>query len=225
MEPIPSYRIQDIQLADAGQKKIEAIAPGFLALQSFTQHYAPQNILSGLRITTSMDITPALAILVDTFLQLGAQVRCASREGTTTDQSVAAAMAKSGVNIYSSPNATEEDLAEDVKHSLLFSKNVHPNIILDDGDDEHTLSITVKPEEGAHSTGDNGQCNMPHAEKMDQAPINHLLKILNMGIWANETMLSDDNPVSIIGTTVNTAYPLLCHCGSVVMLKSETYDD
>jgi S-adenosylhomocysteine hydrolase len=225
METIPAYRVQDILLADEGQKKIQAIETGFSALHAFTQHYAPKNILSGLRITTSMDITPSLAILANTFLQLGAQVRCASREGSSTDHSVAAAMADSGVNIYCTPNGTDEELAEDVKHSLLFAKNVHPNIILDDGDDEHTLSITIKPEDGVNDSHGGDQCNMPHAEKMDQEPINHLLKILNMGIWANETMLSDDNPVSIIGTTVNTAYPLICHCGSVVMLKSETYDD
>ena len=129
------YKIADISLADWGRKEIaiaETEMPGLMALR---EEYADQQILAGARVTGCLHMTIQTAVLIETLMALGAQVRWSSCNIFSTQDHAAAAMAQSGVPVFAWKGESEEEYWWCVEQTLKGPDGWQPNILLDDGGD------------------------------------------------------------------------------------------
>jgi adenosylhomocysteinase len=133
------YRIADIKLADWGRKEIriaETEMPGLMAIR---QEFAAAQPLKGARITGSLHMTIQTAVLIETLVALGAQVRWASCNIFSTQDHAAAAIAATGVPVFAVKGETLEDYWN-YTHNIFEWKDGKPsNMILDDGGDATLL--------------------------------------------------------------------------------------
>jgi adenosylhomocysteinase len=133
------YRIADIKLADWGRKEIriaETEMPGLMAIR---QEFAASQPLKGARITGSLHMTIQTAVLIETLVALGAQVRWASCNIFSTQDHAAAAIAATGVPVFAVKGETLEDYWN-YTHNIFEWKDGKPsNMILDDGGDATLL--------------------------------------------------------------------------------------
>jgi adenosylhomocysteinase len=138
----PDYVVKDIGLADWGRKEIgiaETEMPGLMAI---VEDYAARQPLKGARITGSLHMTIQTAVLIETLVKLGAEVRWASCNIFSTQDHAAAAIAASGIPVFAYKG---ESLVEywDFTHRILdWPDGAGPNMILDDGGDA-TLLVTL----------------------------------------------------------------------------------
>ena len=133
------YKIADIQLADFGRKEIEIAEyemPGLMALR---QKYAGQEPLKGARITGSLHMTIQTAVLIETLVSLGAEVRWASCNIFSTQDHAAAAIAAAGVPVFAWKGETLEDYWWCTDQALRFANGKGPTLIVDDGGDASLL--------------------------------------------------------------------------------------
>ena len=136
------YSVTDLSLAAWGRREIriaETEMPGLMALR---QEYAGQHPLAGARIAGSLHMTIQTAVLIETLMKLGAEVRWASCNIYSTQDHAAAAMADQGVPVFARKG---ESLAKywDFAHRILqWPDGIGPNMILDDGGDA-TLLVTL----------------------------------------------------------------------------------
>lgn len=131
----PSYKVADINLADLGRKEIiiaENEMPGLMAIR---QKYGPLKILKGARIAGCLHMTVQTAVLIETLLELGAEVQWSSCNIFSTQDSAAAAIAKIGVPVYAWKGETEEEYLWCIEQTLVFPDGQPLNMILDDGGD------------------------------------------------------------------------------------------
>jgi len=129
------YKIFDIKLADLGRKEIqlaELEMPGLMALKS---EYSNEKPLKGARIAGCIHMTIQTAVLIETLVELGADVRWSSCNIYSTQDHAAAAMAESGIPVFAWKGETEEEYWWCVNKTLEFSEGKGPNILLDDGGD------------------------------------------------------------------------------------------
>jgi len=129
------YKIKDLTLADWGRKEIvlaEKEMPGLMALR---QKYGKLKPLKGARIAGCIHMTIQTAVLIETLIELGAQVRWSSCNIFSTQDHAAAAMAEAGVSVFAWKGETEEEYWWCVEQSLKFQNAKGPNMILDDGGD------------------------------------------------------------------------------------------
>jgi adenosylhomocysteinase len=94
------YKVADIKLADWGRKEIEIAEKEMPGLISIREQYAPSKPLKGVRITGSLHMTIQTAVLIETLVELGADVRWASCNIFSTQDHAAAAIAKAGVPVF-----------------------------------------------------------------------------------------------------------------------------
>ena len=138
-ETFTDYRIVDIKLADWGRKEIriaETEMPGLMAIR---QEFAARQPLKGARITGSLHMTIQTAVLIETLVALGAQVRWASCNIFSTQDHAAAAIAATGVPVFAVKGETLEDYWN-YTHNIFEWKDGKPsNMILDDGGDATLL--------------------------------------------------------------------------------------
>jgi len=129
------YKIKDISLADFGRKEIEIAEkemPGLLAVR---KKYAAEKPLKGARITGSLHMTIQTAVLIETLVELGAEVRWASCNIFSTQDHAAAAMAARGIPVFAWKGETLEDYWWCTAQALTFPDGKGPNLIVDDGGD------------------------------------------------------------------------------------------
>ncbi len=135
----PDYKVADLSLADWGRKEIriaETEMPGLMAIR---QEYASRKPLSGARITGSLHMTIQTAVLIETLVDLGAEVRWASCNIYSTQDHAAAAIAASGIAVYAYKGETLEEYW-DYTHRIFEWPDAKPsNMILDDGGDATLL--------------------------------------------------------------------------------------
>ncbi|RAP31472.1 adenosylhomocysteinase [Candidatus Marinamargulisbacteria bacterium SCGC AG-414-C22] len=134
------YKIKDISLADFGRKEItisEEEMPGLMALRD---KYGTEKPLQGLKITGSLHMTIQTAILIETLVALGADVRWASCNIFSTQDHAAAAIAEAGVPVFAWKGETLEEYWECTIACLSFPDGSGPDYIVDDGGDA-TLMI------------------------------------------------------------------------------------
>lgn len=137
---INDYKIADINLADFGRKEIliaETEMPGLMALRKEFKNSKP---LLGARIAGCLHMTIQTAVLIETLIELGAEVRWSSCNIFSTQDHAAAAMAKSGIPVFAWKGETEEEYIWCIKQTINGPNNWRPNLILDDGGD---LSLFV----------------------------------------------------------------------------------
>ena len=134
------YKVADITLADWGRREIviaEKEMPGLMAVR---EKYGPQKPLAGARISGSLHMTIQTAVLIETLVELGADVRWASCNIFSTQDHAAAAIAAAGVPVFAWKGESLEDYWWCTKQALTWPDGKGPNLIVDDGGDA-TLMI------------------------------------------------------------------------------------
>jgi len=137
------YKVADISLADFGDKEIslaENEMPGLMAIREKYKDISP---LEGARITGCIHMTIQTAVLIETLIDLGAEVRWSSCNIYSTQDHAAAAIAAKGIPVFAWKGETEDEYWECIQKTLLFSGGKGPNLLLDDGGDL-TLHILEK---------------------------------------------------------------------------------
>lgn len=141
------YKVKDISLADWGRKEIElaeAEMPGLMALR---EEYGTEKPLKGARIAGCLHMTIQTAVLIETLVELGAEVTWSSCNIYSTQDQAAAAIAASGVPVYAWKGMTEEEFDWCIEQTLFFGEDRQPlNMILDDGGDLTNMVLDCYPE-------------------------------------------------------------------------------
>jgi len=144
-EKLP-YKVKDIGLADFGRKGIrlaEAEMPGLMALR---EEYADEQPLKGARIAGCLHMTVQTAVLIETLVELGADVQWSSCNIFSTQDHAAAAMANQGIPVYAWKGMNEEEFWWCIEQTLFFEDGKPLNMILDDGGDLTKLVHEDYPE-------------------------------------------------------------------------------
>lgn len=137
------FKVKDMSLADWGRKEItiaETEMPGLMALR---REYAGKSPLKGARIAGCLHMTIQTAVLIETLVDLGAEVRWSSCNIFSTQDQAAAAMAAAGIPVFAWKGMTEEEYWECVDNTLFGPNDWTPNLLLDDGGDM-TLRVHEK---------------------------------------------------------------------------------
>ena len=136
------YKVADMSLAEFGRKEIELAEkemPGLMALRA---KFGVEKPLKGARIMGSLHMTIQTAVLIETLVQLGAEVRWCSCNIYSTQDHAAAAIAAAGVSVYAWKGETLEEYWWCTLQALIFDGHKGPNVIVDDGGDA-TMMIHV----------------------------------------------------------------------------------
>ncbi|XP_050092910.1 adenosylhomocysteinase-like [Anopheles aquasalis] len=142
----PAYKIADISLAQSGRRQIllaENEMPGLMACR---KKYGPLQVLKGARIAGCLHMTIETAVLIETLLELGAELQWSSCNIFSTQDHAAAAMVKAGVPVYAWKGETDEEYLWCIRQTLMFPDGKPLNMILDDGGDLTHLIHTEYPE-------------------------------------------------------------------------------
>ena len=129
------YKVRDINLADEGRKLIglaEKEMPGLMAIRA---EHGPKKPLKGARIAGCLHMTVETAVLIETLLELGAEVRWSSCNIFSTHDSAAAAIAAAGVPVFAWKGETDEEYDWCIEQTITGKGDWTPNMILDDGGD------------------------------------------------------------------------------------------
>ena len=140
------YKVKDIKDAAFGRAEItlaEAEMPGLMELR---EEYKKQQPLKGARISGSIHMTIQTAVLIETLIALGAEVRWSSCNIFSTQDHAAAAIAKAGIPVFAWKGETEKEYWWAVEQTLKFANGKGPNMILDDGGDLTALVHDKFPE-------------------------------------------------------------------------------
>ena len=134
MDETENYKVKDLSLADFGRKEIEIAEKEMPGLMAVREKYSKTKPLKGAKITGSLHMTIQTAVLIETLVNLGAQVRWASCNIYSTQDHAAAAIAKKGVPVFAWKGETLKDYWWCTKKALDFNGK-GPNLIVDDGGD------------------------------------------------------------------------------------------
>ena len=129
------FKVKDIKQADFGRKEIslaETEMPGLMALR---REYKGKNPLKGAKILGCLHMTIQTAVLIETLVELGAEVRWSSCNIFSTQDHAAAAIAKAGIPVFAWKGETEKEYWWCVKQTIEGKKDWKANMILDDGGD------------------------------------------------------------------------------------------
>ncbi|MEQ8583719.1 MAG: adenosylhomocysteinase [Marinoscillum sp.] len=142
-----NYKVKDINQAEYGRNEIrlaEAEMPGLMALR---EEYGPSKILKGARIAGCLHMTIQTAVLIETLVELGAEVSWSSCNIFSTQDHAAAAIAKAGVPVFAWKGLNEEEFDWCIEQTLFAFEGGKPlNMILDDGGDLTNMVLDRYPE-------------------------------------------------------------------------------
>ena len=146
-EKIVKYKVKDISLAEWGRKEIklaEQEMPGLMALR---QEFGAKKPLKGARIAGCLHMTIQTAVLIETLVELGAEVTWSSCNIFSTQDHAAAAIAAAGISVYAWKEMTNEEFDWCIEQTLFFGEDRKPlNMILDDGGDLTNMVFDKYPE-------------------------------------------------------------------------------
>ena len=141
-----AYKVADLSLAEFGRKEImlaENEMPGLMALR---RKYGASKPLKGARIAGCLHMTIQTAVLIETLVELGAQVTWSSCNKFSTQDHAAAAIAKAGVPVYAWKGMSDAEFDWCIEQTLLFADGKPLNLILDDGGDLTAMVHQKYPE-------------------------------------------------------------------------------
>jgi len=148
------YKVKDITLAEWGRKEIElaeAEMPGLMALR---EQYGATKPLKGARIGGCLHMTIQTAVLIETLVELGADVQWSSCNIFSTQDHAAAAIAAAGIPVYAWKGMTEAEYEWCIEQTIFFGSEDRPlNMILDDGGDLTNVILDKYPELAHHVLG------------------------------------------------------------------------
>ncbi|MFC9307542.1 adenosylhomocysteinase [Streptomyces sp. NPDC057011] len=133
------FKVADLSLADFGRKEITLAEHEMPGLMSIRKEYAPSQPLAGARITGSLHMTVQTAVLIETLVALGAEVRWVSCNIYSTQDHAAAAIAAAGIPVFAWKGETLEEYWWCTEQALTWPGHAGPNMILDDGGDATLL--------------------------------------------------------------------------------------
>ncbi|MDD3738594.1 MAG: adenosylhomocysteinase [Lentimicrobiaceae bacterium] len=133
------YKIKDINLAPWGRREIEIAEKEMPGLMSLREKYGKEKPLKGARIMGSLHMTIQTAVLIETLVELGADVRWASCNIFSTQDHAAAAIAAAGIPVFAWKGETIEEYWWCTLQALSFPGNKGPNLVVDDGGDATLL--------------------------------------------------------------------------------------
>jgi len=141
------YKVKDISLADWGRKEIKLAEAEMPGLMSLRDEYKGKKPLSGARIAGCLHMTIQTAVLIETLVELGADVTWSSCNIFSTQDHAAAAIASSGVSVYAWKGMNEDEFNWCIEQTLFFGEEKKPlNMILDDGGDLTNLVLDKYPD-------------------------------------------------------------------------------
>ena len=132
---MPDYKVKNINEAEFGNREIslaETEMPGLMAIRN---EYKKNKPLNGAKIIGCLHMTIQTAVLIETLVELGAEVRWSSCNIFSTQDHAAAAIAKKGIPVFAWKGETEEEYWWCIKQTIEGQKNWKPNLLLDDGGD------------------------------------------------------------------------------------------
>ncbi len=149
-----NYKVRDIELADWGRREIELAEAEMPGLMSLREQYGSQKPLAGARIAGCLHMTIQTAVLIETLVELGADVTWSSCNIFSTQDHAAAAIAATGVPVFAWKGMTEEEFDWCIEQTLFAFKDGEPlNMILDDGGDLTNMVLDRYPELVANIKG------------------------------------------------------------------------
>ena len=131
----PAYKVADISLADWGRREITIAENEMPGLMSLRKNYGQSKPLAGARIAGCLHMTIQTAVLIETLIELGAEVQWSSCNIFSTQDHAAAAIAAAGIPVYAWKGETEEEYVWCIEQTLVFADGQPLNMILDDGGD------------------------------------------------------------------------------------------
>jgi len=191
----PDYKVADISLAEWGHKEIriaETEMPGLMALR---EEYGAEQPLAGCRIMGSIHMTIQTAVLIETLVALGAEVRWVSCNIFSTQDHAAAAIADQGIPVFAWKGETIEEYWWCTEQALLWPDGKLPNMILDDGGDATLLVHKGVEFEKAGA--------VPEAKDDDNEEYKAVLEVLRRNFTAGSTTWQDI-AASVKGVTEET---------------------
>ncbi|HNF71383.1 MAG TPA: adenosylhomocysteinase, partial [Chitinophagaceae bacterium] len=148
------YKVADMSLAEWGRKEIrlaEAEMPGLMAIRA---EFGAQKPLKGARIAGCLHMTIQTAVLIETLVELGAEVRWSSCNIFSTQDQAAAAIAAAGIGVFAWKGQTQAEADWCIEQTLFFGSEDRPlNMILDDGGDLTNMVFDTYPELIQHIRG------------------------------------------------------------------------
>ncbi|MCL6273981.1 adenosylhomocysteinase [Muricauda sp. 2012CJ35-5] len=145
--PYVPFKVKDISLADWGRKEIELAEAEMPGLMSLREEYKDEQPLKGARIAGCLHMTIQTAVLIETLVELGADVTWSSCNIFSTQDHAAAAIAAAGIPVYAWKGMNEEEFDWCIEQTLFFGEERQPlNMILDDGGDLTNMVLDQYPE-------------------------------------------------------------------------------
>jgi len=140
------YKVKDISLAEWGRKEIELAEAEMPGLMSLRDQYRATKPLKGARIAGCLHMTIQTAVLIETLVELGAEVQWSSCNIFSTQDHAAAAIAAAGVPVYAWKGMNAEEFDWCIEQTLYFKDGQPLNLILDDGGDLTNMVLDKYPE-------------------------------------------------------------------------------
>ena len=135
IKSINDYKVADISLAEWGEKEIEIAETEMPGLMSLREEFGSKKPLKGAKIAGCLHMTIQTAVLIETLIELGAEIRWSSCNIFSTQDHAAAAIAKKGIPVFAWKGETEEEYWWCVEQTIHGKDSWVPNMILDDGGD------------------------------------------------------------------------------------------
>ena len=176
----PDFKVKDLSLADWGRKTIDVSEQEMPGLMSIRKKYAPSKPLKGVRITGSLHMTTETAILIETLVDLGANVRWASCNIFSTQDQAAAAIAKAGIPVFAWKGETLEEYWDCTLDAVTFPGGKGPELVVDDGGD-----VTLLIHKGYELENGSNWVNTPSGSHEEQVIKNLLKRVAKerVGFW------------------------------------------
>jgi len=147
VEKFVKFKVKDFSLAEWGRKEIKLAEAEMPGLMSLRKEYGPSKPLKGARIAGCLHMTIQTAVLIETLVELGAEVTWSSCNIFSTQDHAAAAIAAAGVSVYAWKGMNNEEFDWCIEQTLFFGEDRKPlNMILDDGGDLTNMVLDKYPE-------------------------------------------------------------------------------
>ena len=147
MSKYTKYKVKDIQLAEWGRREIQLAEAEMPGLMSLRKEFGVSKPLKGARIAGCLHMTIQTAVLIETLIELGADVTWSSCNIFSTQDHAAAAIAAAGISVYAWKGMNEEEFDWCIEQTLFFGEDKKPlNMILDDGGDLTNMVLDRYPD-------------------------------------------------------------------------------
>src|SRR5205809_7277893 len=154
VEKFIKYKVKDISLAEWGRKEIKLAETEMPGLMAIRKEYGANKPLKGARIAGCLHMTIQTAVLIETLIALGAEVKWSSCNIFSTQDQAAAAIAAAGIGVFAWKGQTQEEADWCIEQTLFFGSADRPlNMILDDGGDLTNIVFDKYPELIQHVKG------------------------------------------------------------------------